>query len=265
MKTFFLVILIHLTFYGFAQDVVSKVEYSRTSKVVNKKGCEGLNTLYFINDKSLYVHNEYPNATEYLVNNGMTHMVIGDYEKYPIFTNIAEDYVIQKISYSSVESPFRLKDTIYKISWIITGNQKDIGGLKCVSAEGLYGNRFYEVWFSPDIPVPFGPHRLGGLPGLILEARSKDGYVNFEFIKYESLTGDDTKIVKPENGVLMSWEDIRIFTYTQSEKGVAMKTKPGVVTSHTIDPDINFEVEKGYYIFMSQYKEWKEQQKKLKK
>ena len=176
------IILCLVSILGFAQEPISNVEYLRTSKVVNRKGCEGINTLYFTKDKSLFVHNEYPEKTEYLVLNGMTHMVKGDVEKYPIFKDLTVDSVIQKISYLSIETPFRLKDTIEKIDWVITGNIKEISGIRCISAEGLFGNRVYEVWFSPDIPVPFGPHRLGGLPGLILEARSKDGYVNFEFV-----------------------------------------------------------------------------------
>ncbi len=259
------IILCLVSILGFAQEPISNVEYLRTSKVVNRKGCEGINTLYFTKDKSLFVHNEYPENTEYLVLNGMTHMVKGDYEKYPIFTDLTTDSVIQKISYHSVQTPFRLKDTIGKINWLITGNSKEISGIRCISAEGLFGNRVYEVWFSPDIPVPFGPHRLGGLPGLILEARSKDGYVNFEFVRYESKVNDEMVISYPKNGKLVTWKDIQLLTYQFHERHLAMDRPPGSFTMGTIDPDINFEVEKGYYIFMSQYKEWKEQQKKLKK
>lgn len=64
--------------------------------------------------------------------------------------------------------------------WKITQETKMISGYKCFKAVSTIEEYDYlkkskiilkpEVWFTPEIPVPFGPKGFDGLPGLILEA-----------------------------------------------------------------------------------------------
>ncbi len=49
--------------------------------------------------------------------------------------------------------------------WKITNQRKKILGYNVIKA--IKGRNI--AWFTPDIPVPFGPNGQGGLPGLILE------------------------------------------------------------------------------------------------
>ncbi|MCM1077247.1 MAG: GLPGLI family protein [Bacteroides sp.] len=51
-------------------------------------------------------------------------------------------------------------------------------GYDCILAESDYHGRHWRAWFTPEIPVSFGPWKLRGLPGLILKAET-DG--NFSF------------------------------------------------------------------------------------
>ncbi|WP_316779271.1 GLPGLI family protein [Pedobacter antarcticus] len=74
---------------------------------------------------------------------------------------------------------FIVPDTVASITWKITGDQKMIAKQSCTKATGNYRGRDYEVWFSPEIPVSYGPWKLSGLPGLIIEARSADGEITF--------------------------------------------------------------------------------------
>lgn len=64
------------------------------------------------------------------------------------------------------------------LEWEITNKTKTIGGYKCFQAtatEKLYSRRgfFYNrkviAWFTPQIPLNYGPQYYKGLPGLILE------------------------------------------------------------------------------------------------
>jgi GLPGLI family protein len=61
------------------------------------------------------------------------------------------------------------------IDWKIEDNKtKKIGNYMATRAKGSFRGRDYTVWFSYDIPVPFGPWKLHGLPGLILEAEDSE-------------------------------------------------------------------------------------------
>lgn len=53
--------------------------------------------------------------------------------------------------------------------WVITPDMKKIAGIECQKATTQYRCANYTAWFAPSIPVPYGPWKLGGLPGLIFE------------------------------------------------------------------------------------------------
>ena len=55
------------------------------------------------------------------------------------------------------------------ISWSLYDEQKVIGSHTCQKAKTHFRGREYTAWFTLDIPVNFGPWKLNGLPGLILE------------------------------------------------------------------------------------------------
>lgn len=68
-----------------------------------------------------------------------------------------------------------------KISWVLLDSTKFIGGHLCQKAEGNFKGRDYTIWFASDLPYFYGPWKLSGCPGLILEAYDKEGVVSFKF------------------------------------------------------------------------------------
>lgn len=62
-----------------------------------------------------------------------------------------------------------------EIRWEIGDSTITILGYECVSATTNYHGRRWTAWFAPELPMPFGPWKLRGLPGLILKAVDDNG------------------------------------------------------------------------------------------
>ena len=79
-------------------------------------------------------------------------------------------------SYSGKEIFFR--DSLFPMSWNLENEKKKIDSFECYKANTWFKGRKYIAWYCPQIPIPDGPWKLGGLPGLILEAydENKDLY-----------------------------------------------------------------------------------------
>jgi len=72
-------------------------------------------------------------------------------------------------------------------NWEIQPNKKDILGYSCQSAICYYRGRNYIAWFTTELPLPFGPWKFGGLPGLILKISDINEHYIFEAIGFEKL------------------------------------------------------------------------------
>lgn len=56
---------------------------------------------------------------------------------------------------------------------------KTLLGYACHMATVRLGGREWKAWYTEDVPMSYGPYKLGGLPGLVLEAFSADGDYHF--------------------------------------------------------------------------------------
>lgn len=83
-----------------------------------------------------------------------------------------------------------IKDNYPEIKWNITKESKTISGYSCTKATCVYRGREWEAWFTPEIAVPYGPWKLHGLPGLILEVNSADNKYIMKVTKVEKTKSD---------------------------------------------------------------------------
>jgi len=74
---------------------------------------------------------------------------------------------------------YLIEDSLRAPNWKVMNQIKDIAGHICMKAvtEDTVRNQKITAWFAQDIPVPAGPERYFGLPGLILELDLNDGDV----------------------------------------------------------------------------------------
>lgn len=84
---------------------------------------------------------------------------------------------IQKIGVKD----YLIEDSLPAIDWKVESDTREIASYTCQKAIGVYAGRTYTVWFTVELPYPYGPWKLSGLPGLILEAKDETGEVQFLF------------------------------------------------------------------------------------
>lgn len=98
-----------------------------------------------------------------------------------------------------------VKDTIPKIDWKISNETKEIGNFECTKATANFRGRDYTAWFTFSIPLPYGPWKLQGLPGLVLEAydTDKEIYFYFKSIEYPSKRKLEIDIPNPDTNMDM--------------------------------------------------------------
>lgn len=78
---------------------------------------------------------------------------------------------------------FYYEEEIDPISWNILPRDTIILDIPCRFATTNYKGHRWTACFAPSIPVPAGPWKLQGLPGLILYAQDDTGIFSFECIE----------------------------------------------------------------------------------
>ncbi|KQM49938.1 GLPGLI family protein [Chryseobacterium sp. Leaf201] len=68
-------------------------------------------------------------------------------------------------------------------NWKLINETKIINSIACKKAEVRYKGRDWIAWYSTEIPLPYGPYKFSGLPGLIVKITDKTGDYDFELVK----------------------------------------------------------------------------------
>ncbi|MGV8945790.1 MAG: GLPGLI family protein [Lutibacter sp.] len=104
--------------------------------------------------------------------------------------------------------------------WELSQETKQIGNYTCFKAviirktkdkEGNEVDKIIEAWYTPQIPVNFGPKEYNGLPGLILEVQ--EGKLNIVASKIELNTKESAVIEKPKRGKKVTEEEYHKMVY----------------------------------------------------
>lgn len=72
-----------------------------------------------------------------------------------------------------------------QFNWEFTEETDTIIGYPCAKATVSFAGRIYVAWYTPNIPLPFGPYKFGGLPGLILKIQDSEAQYVWEAIGFE--------------------------------------------------------------------------------
>lgn len=124
-----------------------------------------------------------------------------------------ENEIIQQVTDFSTNKPYRIS-TPNNNEWKILNEVKYIEDFKCIKAVLIHTkyhpdlNRNVSVethaWFTPEIPIPFGPANYNGLPGLILQVKPLGAKFYFTAIEINKTT---KAIVEPLEGEKLTEEE----------------------------------------------------------
>lgn len=244
----------------FSQIKISKTVYLCETRIGKGRVHDGTNTLYFTPDKSLFIHNDYPKSDEYKELGTSVSFTKGDPEGFPIFIDKKIGVLYCKSDYQATKTLYIFKENIPAIEWSIQKESRMIGQFLCFRAKGVFGGRTYNVWFTPDIPLPYGPYKLGGLPGLILEAYAEDGMVKYTLQSFEASTTDRPIFDAPKNGKEISQEAFKELVIAKLLNAESLSTPAYTITNQ--DPPTDFYIEKNQYTIISSFKQEREQKRK---
>jgi len=251
MKTIILSVCILLfSTSNLCAQTVSIVTYQCSLNTGNRE-MQGVNTLYFSQSEALFVHTDYPKQDSYTENGGSVSYKKSDSEGLPVYTNLSEGYLKWKLIYNPRIGPVIFTDTIPNCKWVIKQERKQIGPYLCQKAVGKFAGRIYDVWFTPEIPVPLGPYKLGGLPGLILNAESRDGYVSYQFKMYSKSSGSNVSISPPTDGRELSWEEFQEEIIENLLLVESMSTDEYTITNK--NPKPNWHIEKNRITIIDEF------------
>ena len=109
-------------------------------------------------------------------------------------SNVFQDYDLSgKIIWVS--------DSLHPMNWIIDTAQKKVGDWLCTKARTTFRGRNYIAWFTPSVPIPFGPWKMGGLPGLIVELEDDEQNLVVRIMNFKVVKGNELIMPIPK----MDW------------------------------------------------------------
>jgi GLPGLI family protein len=216
-----------------------------------KKGVEKNYTLTFNEQESIYqtekkIDSPQPNGGEFQVRSNFS----GNETKY--YKNLKTNSFINEGDIFGKE--FLVCDSLEKMNWIITNEQKQIGSYNCYKAQITIPvtekdwkkyeeskkriesdktnfitlnepkEKIIEAWYTLDIPISNGPDKFWGLPGLILELHN--GNTTILCSKIIINPKEKTEIIKPKIGKKVTQKE---FEEIKEEKIKSMTNENGVI------------------------------------
>ncbi|WP_185288882.1 GLPGLI family protein [Chryseobacterium lactis] len=183
MKSLLFILLGTVMFFSQNNRFIYEVKYKKDSTSrditrenyyldVTKNDIAYYNRLNYINDSIL-------SATGKYAINRLTSFLIRKKNK-----NIYQNY-----EYIGDANFYKISEEAQQ-QWNITDSTKVINNLRLQKAITQFGGRNWVAWFSKEIPIPYGPYKFNGLPGLIIELYDEKKDYCFNIIKSEKIPND---------------------------------------------------------------------------
>ena len=117
-----------------------------------------------------------------------------------IFTDLAGN---TRTVYEYPMTQIHYEEPLPAVTWELSDEVKEVNGIPSKQARGKLYGREWIVSYATDVPLPVGPWKLTGLPGLVTEAVTTDSLHHFTLISF-ALTPDDERPIIPSPSVASS-------------------------------------------------------------
>lgn len=235
IKTLSLLLIAFISFYTSAQTKKGIIYYGEIQSLGmgSPVGKDYSAMLVFDSERSLYItrQDSLENLSHVSGKQKFTFTVSTNKEGFQYYNDLKENtFYSRDLGFSYV------KEDLPKISWNISEETKIIGDFECQKATATFRGRDYTAWFTTSIPLPYGPWKLQGLPGLILEAYDtrKEIYWYFKEMSYPSPYHYLLKPIAKPNGEWLSFHEykaLRIQSFNESViAGKIFAEKVGIKT-----------------------------------
>jgi GLPGLI family protein len=178
-------------------EVTYRLEYSPDSTDINNKSTEHF-YLFIGDEKSKFISvNKWVRDSmivKMAKNFNGSHINMSKIKtpKTKFYEIIFKDYENNQIKVSDRigGDVFLYSENISPYIWQVNKDKKVINDFKVQKAVTEFAGRKYVAWFTEEIPIPQGPYKFEGLPGLIVQISDLENHYNFQLISFMELKGE---------------------------------------------------------------------------
>lgn len=257
-----LIITVIFIFHGiniYCQNINTyeyKIQYDMQLNFVTP--CNYQAILYFNKTQSLFEYKEAPFEEKIITAEEMINKIdqnssvsydirLKDTVKYYLEYNRNENLIREFVRGFISKEFFYVVESAPKINWTFTEERKKIDQYDCTKATCGFRGRNYTAWFTTMIQTNFGPLKMHGLPGLILEITddTKEVMIHARLVKKEeSIVKNgfvDIKTITHLEYIKLKADGIKkveeMVNYIVSKSGRGFKTTANIKIGKTIELD----------------------------
>lgn len=194
-----------ITSFTFGQNIISgkfemkesiinkaeKLEYNFTTNNAQGLIKNDMITIYktenFIYQKTTFDNKKYTEEELTSINSSI--IVIQDEIRDEKYNEILIELPTRKLTEYTreiyfLESDYAVVENLPTMQWTLQSEQKQIGNFLCEKAKTTFRGRTYEVWYTSEIPINYGPWKFNGLPGLMVEIKDTQGIYTWQLTSF---------------------------------------------------------------------------------
>ncbi len=135
---------------------------------------------------------------------------------------------------------FAYAEPLDQLAWAILPTTATIAGYTCQRATTTYAGRHWEAWFTREVPIPEGPYKFYGLPGLIVKLADTGANYAYELARLRQLPAPIPMKVPEDNAKSISKTEFLKGKATDARAGLEQMLANGNIRFKTPEEETAF-------------------------